>query len=148
MLKKSRHTAVCCATQENGRGGGANYVSILTGSTKSWFSCLRSSMIFYLKNTKVVVEVPAYQGRQTTHQIWRKSRKAFLKYEWANFWVFPSFFSLLTFLHTWKNHCKSQTCTPIQLKFDTLVGRPDAIISINSGLNPYKILRVIYRSFA
>ena len=33
--------------------------------------------------------------------------------------------------------------TPIQLKFGTLVGHPEATISINFGENQYKILRVI-----
>jgi len=50
--------------QENGVC--ANYVSILTGATKSRFSRIRNSMIFYPKNTKVAVEVPAYQGRLRT----------------------------------------------------------------------------------
>jgi len=56
---------VCRAAQEN--RGRANYVSILlTGTTKSRFSHIRNSMIFYLKNNKVAVEVPAYQGRLLT----------------------------------------------------------------------------------
>ena len=55
---------VCRAAQEN--GARASYVSILTGITKSRFSHIRNSMIFYPKNTKAAVEVPAYQGRQHT----------------------------------------------------------------------------------
>ena len=39
----------------------ANYVNILTGTTRSQFSRIRSSMIFYLKNTIVAVEVPTHQ---------------------------------------------------------------------------------------
>ena len=55
---KSRQTVVCRAAQEN--RACTNYISILTGTTKS---CIRNSIIFYLKNTKVTVEVPTYQGR-------------------------------------------------------------------------------------
>jgi len=135
---KSRHMVVCCAAQEN--GAHENYVSILTGTTKSRSSCICNSMIFYPKNTKVAVEVPAYQKRPHT----RKSHKLFRRYEWASFQVFPSFFFFfLVFLHIWKNRCNSQICTPIQLKFGTLVDRSEVIISINFGENLYKILRII-----
>ena len=58
VSRKSRQTVVCRAAQEN--RACTNYISILTGTTKS---CIRNSIIFYLKNTKVAVEVPAYQGR-------------------------------------------------------------------------------------
>ena len=53
-----------------------------------------------------------------------------------------SSFFLRPFAHL-KNYCKLQTHAPIQLKFGTLVGHPEAIISINFGDNLYKILRVI-----
>ena len=46
--------------------GRANYISILTGTTKSQFLCIRNSMIFYPKNNKVAVEVSANQGRLHT----------------------------------------------------------------------------------
>ena len=52
------------AAQEN--GAHTNCVSILTGTKMLQFSRIRNSMIFYLKNTKVAVEVPAYQGRLHT----------------------------------------------------------------------------------
>ena len=55
---------MCRAAQEN--RGHANYVSILTGTTKSQFSRIRNSMIFYQKKTEVAVEVPTYQGRLHT----------------------------------------------------------------------------------
>ena len=87
---------MCCAAQENGVR--ANYVSILTGTTKSQFWRIRNSIIFYLKNTKVAVEVPTYQG--TLHIKLKGNReKFFLRYEWANFRVFSSFFfsSFLSF---------------------------------------------------
>ena len=91
-------------------------------------------MTFYLKNTKVAVEEPAYQGRLHTKFeenhvkcFWDMSAQTFM-------------FFIFVFLHTWKNRCNLQTCSPIQLKLGTLVGHPEVIISINFGKNLYKIL--------
>ena len=64
MCIVSRYTVVCCVAQEN--RGCANYVSILTGTTKLPFSHIHNSVIFYLINPKVAVEVPAYQRRLHT----------------------------------------------------------------------------------
>ena len=136
LCSRSRHMVVSCGQENEVR---INYVSILTGKTKLWFSSVHNSVVFYLIIPKGAVEVPAYKRR--LHQIWRKLREAFLRYEWANFEVFFLFF--FVFLHTWKNRCNSQTYTSIQLKFGTLVGRQKAIITINFGENPFKILRVI-----
>ena len=61
QIRWSRYTVVCRAAQEN--GARANYVSILTGTTKSWFSHIHNSVVFYLINSKVAVEVPAYLRR-------------------------------------------------------------------------------------
>ena len=55
---------MCRAAQEN--GAHTNYLSNLTGTTKLQFLRVRFSMIFYPKNARVVVEVPAYQGRLHT----------------------------------------------------------------------------------
>jgi len=72
------YTVVCCAAEEN--GARANYVSILTGTTKLRFSHIHNSVVFYLINPKVAVEVPAYQGR--LHTKFEENRtKAFLRYE-------------------------------------------------------------------
>ena len=60
----SRHTVMCRVAQENGVC--TNYVSILKGTTKLRSSHIRNYIIFYLKNTKVAVEVPAYQGKLHT----------------------------------------------------------------------------------
>ena len=46
--------------------GRTNYVSILTGTTKLRFTRIHNSMIFSPKNTKVAVEVPAYQRKLHT----------------------------------------------------------------------------------
>ena len=74
----SRHTVVCHAAQEN--GAHANYVSILTGTTKSRFSPIYNSVVFYLINPKVAVDVPAYQRRLHT-KFEKKSREAFSRYK-------------------------------------------------------------------
>jgi len=66
---------VCCATQVR-----ANYVSIITETPKSRFSCIHNSVIFHLMNAKVAVEVPAYQGRQYT-KFEENQRKPFPRYE-------------------------------------------------------------------
>ena len=55
---------VCCVAQENEVH--ANYTSILTGTTKLRFSCIHSSVVFYLIDTKFAVEVPSYQRRLHT----------------------------------------------------------------------------------
>ena len=55
---------MCRAAQEN--EARENYVSILTGTTKSRISHILNSMVFYPKNTKVAVELPVYQGRLHT----------------------------------------------------------------------------------
>ena len=58
----------------------------------------------------------------------------------SEFFFFFLFFFI--FLHTLKNCCNWQTRPPIQLKFGTLVGHPEAIISTDFGENLYKILKV------
>ena len=57
----SRHTVVCCAAQED--GACTNGVSILTGTTKSQISCIRSSVTSYPNGTKFAVELASTQGR-------------------------------------------------------------------------------------
>ena len=61
IFHESRHTVVCRAAQEN--GACANGVSILTGTTKSRFSRIRSSVIPYPNGTKFTVELASTQGR-------------------------------------------------------------------------------------
>ena len=78
-------------------------------------------MIFYLKNTKVVVGVPAYQGRLNT------------KFEENRLKLFPDM-NEQTFEFP---PPYPSSYTPIQLKLGTLVGRPGAIIVINFGENLY-----------
>ena len=101
------------------------------------FSRIRNSMIFYPKNTKVDVEVPAYQGRLHT----KFEENCVKRFRDMSERTFKFFSSSRLFAHL-KNRCNSQTRSPIQLKFGALVGRPEAIIIINCGENLYKILRV------
>ena len=52
---------VCCAAQEN--WAHANGFSTLTGTTKSWFSRICSSMMSFLNGIKCTMEVPSTQGK-------------------------------------------------------------------------------------
>ena len=133
---KLGHMVVCRAAQEN--RACTNYVSILTGTTKSRSSRIHNSTIFYPKNIKVAVEVAAYQGR--LHTKFEENR--FRDMSEQTFQFFFVFFFFI-FLHAWKNFCNSKTRTSIQLKFGTLVEHPEVIISINFRENMSKILRVI-----
>ena len=54
QIKLSRHMGVCRVAQEN--RACANGVSILTGTTKSRFLHIRSSVMFYPNGTKFTVE--------------------------------------------------------------------------------------------
>ena len=129
------HGSVSCGPRKWGARKVREYIN---RKTKSRFSRIHNSVVFYLINPKVAVEVPAYQGR--LHTKFEENRaKRFRDMSEQTF----KFFFFFVFLHTWKNRCNSQTCTSIQLKFGTLVGRQKAIISINFGENPFKILRVI-----
>ena len=85
---------MCPAAQEN--GARANYMSILTGTTKSRFSRIHNSVVFYLINPKVAVEVPAYQRR--VHTKFEENRaKRFQDMSEQTFKFFSSFFSSSSF---------------------------------------------------
>ena len=125
---------MCHAAQEN--EARENYVSILAGIKKLRFSHIHNSILI---TYKVAVEVPAHKGTLHT-KFEEKCAKHFQNMSEQTFEFFRFFF---VFLHTWKNCCNSQTRTPIQLKFGTLVGHSEAIIRINFSENPYKLLWVI-----
>ena len=83
---------MCRAALEN--GAHINYVSILTGKIKSQFSRIHNSVVFYLINFKVAVEVPAYQRR--LHTKFEENRaKRFRDMSKQNFQVFSSSFCTL-----------------------------------------------------
>ena len=85
---QSRHTVVCRVAQEN--GAHVSYVSILTG-TKSRFSRIHNSVVFYLINPKVAVEVPIYQRRLHT-KCGENHTKRFRDMSEQTFKFFSSFF--------------------------------------------------------
>ena len=111
---------MCRAAQENRTR--ANYLSILTGTTKLQFSPIHNSVVFYLINSKVAVEVPAYQRRLHT-KFEENCVKRFQDMGEQTFKFFSLFFFVLLrlFAHL-KNCCNSQTCTPIQLNLVHLSG--------------------------
>jgi len=93
FIKLPRHTVVCCADQEN--GAHANRVSILTGTTNSRFSRIRSSMMLDPNGIKFIMKVPSTKGRPHSNfkedsfgHSWDKSNQTFKK----NF--FPPFCTL------------------------------------------------------
>ena len=93
----SRHTVVCHTAQEN--GARANYMSILTVTTKLRFSPIYSSVVFYLINPKVAVDVPVYQRRLHT-KFEKNCAKRFRDVSEQAFKFFSSFFFFFVFLHT------------------------------------------------
>ena len=76
----------------------------------------------------------ARQPGESTFQIWRTSLQPFPRYELPKFRFFSWFFSV--FSHTCKNCYKTQSRTPIALKFGTQKGSPKANSSITFGANP------------
>ena len=78
------------------------------------------SVIFYLKNTKFALEVPAYNR------------------------IFSFFFLIFFFLsHKHKNRSNSETHASIEQKFGKCLGQPKANISTKFRGDPTKILEVI-----
>ena len=78
------------------------------------------SVIFYLKNTKFALEVPAYNR------------------------IFSFFFLIFFFLsHKHKNRSNSETHASIEQKFGKCLGQPKANISTKFRGDPTKILVVI-----
>ena len=73
-------------------------VSMLTGITKSRFSRIHRSVIFYPKNTKFAVEVRAY-NRKLHSKVGSKSCQPFPRYKWPKFrFLFYVFFLLILLL--------------------------------------------------
>jgi len=116
---------VCCAAQENGVR--ANGVSILTGTTKSRFSHLCSSVIPHPNDTKFTVELASTQGRPDF-----KFKKIPQAYESAKFCKNFRFFLILLLC---VNCYNSRMCALIWLKFGTRIGGLNANNSIKFGIN-------------
>ena len=126
---------MCRAAQEN--RAHANGVSILTGTTKSRFSRIYSSIIAYLNGTKVSL----HEG-EATFQILTRSLKPFPRYESAkfrkNFFVFSSSFRTLC-----KNRHNSCVRALILLKFGTRIRGLKANTSIDFWVNLINIEGVV-----
>jgi len=119
-------------------------VSILTGITKSQFSRIHRSMIFYLKNTKFAVEVPAYNRKlHSKVEVNRTSRFRHTIDQSLSFCSSFFFLLILLLLHKHKNHSNSGMHTLIKLKFGTHVGQPKVNINAKFCEDPTKILVVI-----
>ena len=89
------HGSVSCGPRKTGRA--QTGVSILTGTTKTRFSRIHRSVIFYPKITKFAVELPAYKGTlHTKIEVNRASR--FRDTSEQSFIFCSSFFFLLILL--------------------------------------------------
>ena len=110
---------VCCAAQEN--GARTNGVSILTGTTKLWFSRIHISIMLDSNGTKFTVEVPSTQGKQ--HSKFEEDSFSHSR-DTSNqtFKKFFVFFSFSSFCILCKNHYNLYMWTSIWLKFGTLIG--------------------------
>ena len=135
------HGSVSCGPRNGTR---AHNVSILTGTTKSRFSRIRSSMMPQPNCTKFAVELLSIQGmlsfkfeRNPSSRLRDMSEQNFVKI--SSFFSSSSSFSSSSFRTLYKNRHNSQTRTPIKLKFATRIGGPKANICIKFGANPIKI---------
>ena len=111
-------------------------VSILTGRKKTSFSHLCISVISYPIGTKFATELPASQG--SLHSKCEGNRSShFRDTSCQSFDFFLRFFSSISCFRTLAKNCyKTQTRTPITLKFSTQKGSPKANPSIKFGTNP------------
>ena len=102
---------------------------------KTSFSHLYISVIPYPIGTKFVTELPASQG--SLHSKFEGNRSSYFRdTSCQSFDLFLRFFSFFVFLHTCKNCYKTQTRTPIALKFGTQKGSPKVNPSIKFGATP------------
>ena len=110
-------------------------VSIFTGRKKTSFSHLCISVNSYPIGTKFATELPASQG--SLHSTFEGNRSShFRDTSCQSFDFFLRFVFFFVFSHTCKNCYKTQTRTPIALKFGTQKGSPKALPSIKFGTNP------------
>ena len=123
------HSSV--VVQPNKTGRAQTGVGILTGITKSRFSRIHKSMIFYLKNIKFAVEVPAY-NRKLHFKVEVNRTSCFRDMSDQSFSFCSLFFFFLFFFffsHKHKIHSNSGKHTSIELKFGTRAGQPKVNIS-------------------
>jgi len=113
----------------------ANYVSILTGTTNLWFSRIHNSVIFYPIDSNVVVEVCLHQGRLHT-----KFEENYINH-FRDMGEQNFFFFIFLLLRLFTHLKKIALIHKLWLKFNNLVGHPEAIVSTNFSENLYKILK-------
>jgi len=129
--------SIKCVVWPKKTGHAQTGVSILTGINLQ-FSCIYRSVIFYLKNTKFVVEVPAYNRKlHAKFEVNHASR--FRDMSDQSFSFCSSFLFLLPFAQTQKPGIH----TPIELKFGTRAGQSKVNISAKFCEVPTKIVVVI-----
>ena len=110
-------------------------VSIFTGRKKTSFSHPCILVIPYPIGTKFTTELLARQG--SLHSKFESNRSSHVRdTSYQSFHIFSSFFFFFVFSHTCKNCYKTQTRTPIALKFGTQKGSPKANPSSKFGANP------------
>ena len=109
-------------------------VSIFTGRKKTSVSHLCISVTPYPIGTKFASELPASQG--SLHSKLEGTRSSHFRDTSCQSFDFFSFVFFFVFSHTCKNCYKTQTRTPIALKFGTQKGSPKANPSIKFGANP------------
>ena len=105
-------------------------VGILTGRKKTSFSHFCISVNHYPIGIKFATEFPASQG--SLHTKFEGNRSSHFRDTSCQRFVFFFF----VFSHTCNNCYKTQSCTPIALKFGTQKGSPKANPSIKFGANP------------
>ena len=115
----------------------ANGVSILTETTKSQFSCIRSSVMSYPNGTKFTMELASTQGRPHFKFEWDPSSHSWYTCQQI-FFVFSSSFHTLCKSHY--NSCKRVLILP---KFCTHIGGIKANTCIDFGVNLFNIRGVI-----
>ena len=108
--------------------GVCKWSEYITHSLRIQFSRIHRSFIFYLKNTKFAVEVPAYKGRLHSKKNEANCASHFRDTSEQSFFAFFFFFS-----HKHKSYSNSGLHTSIKLKFGTHVGLSKANICTNVG---------------
>ena len=106
------HGSVSCGPRSR-----RHTMSILTGRKKPSFSHLCISVIPYPIGTKFATELPASQG--SPHSKFEGNRSSRFQDTSCQSFNFFSQFFFFVFLHICKNCYKTQTRTPIALKFGT-----------------------------
>ena len=109
-----------CVVRPNKMGCAQTGVSILTGITKSQFSRIHRSVIFYLKNTEFAVEVLVY-NRKLHSKVEVNCVSRFQDTSDQSFGFCSSLFFF--FLHKHKNHSNSGMHSSIELKFGATKGK-------------------------